>query len=134
MADLVAGGTLPEKLTAARRTGVRLFLIALLRGDDHLVDRSPRPKQKSAWTNPDRVFADGTQEAFVRLAILFHQPLRLREGNGADEMDKQSPHHEQENADEDVLEVLGREIFVENKRDLEQRCRPKREEKREVDA
>ena len=88
MPDLVTGGTLLKYHVSAGRTGVLLLLVSPVCWNNRLVYGSPRPEEETAGANAYRIFTNGTQETFVGLPVLLDQPLRLWEGDRANEMNQ----------------------------------------------
>lgn len=134
MPYFVAGLAFLEEFAPAGWAGVWFFMISCVRWDHDLIDRSPGPKQETSRTSPNWVFADWTQKTFVGFPILFDEPLGLGKGDCADEVDQNPCNDNQEATNEDVFEVFGGKVFVNNECNLDQGGYAKGEEKREVNA
>ena len=134
MPDLVTRRAFCEQVGTARGTSIRLFQNVMVARDHDLVGCPTRPGQETPRADPYGVLTNRAEKPFVRLSVLLHKPLFFWEGNGADEVDQEPRHHNQESANQDVFEVLAGEVFVNHEGDLDQRCRAEGEKQREVDA
>ena len=128
MPDSSAGRALLVQGGSTRRAGVSLFFVGVCLLENGFFDGSACPVQEPSGTKADRIFAHRTEKAFVSLSVLPGKPLHLRKRNNSDEIYEQSAYSNEQHTDENVPEVLCREILMHDQGDFDKRRGCKGEE------